>query len=221
MFIGHYAVAFAAKKAVPEVRLGTLAMAVQWLDLLWPAFLLVGVEHASVEPHATRITPLNFYDYPWSHSLLMALLWSVVFAGVYYLAHRTLGHGSTRVAAVLGFCVFSHWLLDWISHRADMPLWPGHSPLVGLGLWNHPAASFVVEFGGLALALALYWPAAKRSVRPVVLLTLVAMLLLIGASSYFSHRVPPSITPVMWSAFGQWILIALAYASERDVENRS
>jgi hypothetical protein len=221
MFMGHYAVAFAAKRAAPEVRLGILVMAVQWLDLLWPAFLLIGVEHASVEPHATRVTPLNFYDYPWSHSLLMTLLWSVAFAGLYCLAHRTFTHTqrSTRVATVLGFCVFSHWLLDWIAHRADMPLWPGHSPLVGLGLWNHPAASFAVEFCGFAIALALYWPVAKRSVRPVALCTLLALLLLIGASSYFSHTVPPSITPVMWSAFAQWLLVALAYAAERGTES--
>jgi hypothetical protein len=214
MFLGHYAVALAAKKAAPDVRLGTLAMAVQWLDLLWPVFLLLGIEHASVEPHATRVTPLNFYDYPWSHSLLMALLWSVIFAAVYYFSHRTLSHYSGRAAAVLAFCVFSHWLLDWFSHRADMPLWPGHSPLVGFGLWNHPAASMIVEFGGFAVALAIYWQTAKRSIRPAFLWTLVALLLLISASSYFGGNVPPSIKPVMWSAFGQWIFIALAYASE-------
>jgi hypothetical protein len=214
MFLGHYAVALAAKRAAPEVRLGTLTMAAQWLDLLWPMFLLAGLEHASVEPHATRVTPLNFYDYPLSHSLLMALLWSAGFVGIYHFSHRTLSGRSRAAAIVLGLCVVSHWVLDWFSHRADMPLWPGHSPLLGLGLWNHPWASIAVEFGGFAVALAIYWQTAKRQIRPAAFWTLIGILLLIGVSSYIGNT-PPSIKPVMWLAFGQWILVALAYAAER------
>jgi hypothetical protein len=100
-----------------------------------------------------------------------------------------------------------------------MPLWPGRSPLLGLGLWNHPAASIAVEFGGFAVALAIYWHTAKRNIRPVAFWTLVAFLLLIGSSSYIGN-VPPSIKPVMWSAFAQWILIAWAYAAERPAAVR-
>jgi hypothetical protein len=220
MFLGHYAVALAARKIAPEVRLGTLAMAAQWLDLLWPVFLLIGLEHASVEPHATRVTPLNFYDYPLSHSLSMAVLWGAAFAAVYYLSHRTLACRSCSAALVLALCVVSHWILDWISHRPDMPLWPGRSPLLGLGLWNHPAASVVVEFGGFAIALAIYWRTAGRSIRPLVFWPLVAFLLLIGGSSYFGG-IPPGIQPVMWSAIAQWILVAWAYAAEDPVIPRA
>jgi hypothetical protein len=213
MFLGHYAVALAARKAAPEVRLGTLAMAAQWLDLLWPIFLLLGLEHASVEPHATRVTPLNFYDYPISHSLLLAVLWGAGFGVVYFLAHRTLGRNSFRAAFVLSLCVVSHWVLDWISHRPDMPLWLGHSPRFGLGLWNHPAASIAVEFGGFVIALAMYWRTAGHTPRPFVFWPLVVLLMLIGASSYMGS-VPPSITAVMWMDMAQWLLVAWAYAAE-------
>ena len=210
MFLGHYAVAFAAKKAAPKAELGTLCMAAQLLDLLWPAFLLLGIEHVAVEPRATQVTPLNFYDYPYSHSLAMALLWAALFGVVYFLIRN-----SRRAAIVLGACVLSHWVLDWVSHRPDMPLWPGRSPFVGLGLWNHPALSFAVEFVGFGMALALYLRVARQQVRPAVMWPLVALLLLIGASSYMAS-VPPSIKPVMWSAFAQWILIAWAYTAERN-----
>jgi len=221
MFLGHYAVAFAAKKAAPGVRLGTLVMAAQWLDLLWPVFLFVGLEHASVEPHATRVTQLNFYDYPFSHSLLMVLLWGAAFAAVYRLSRRSLLNRPRRAALVLFLCVVSHWVLDWFSHRQDMPLWPGHSPMVGLGLWNHPVASAAVEFGGFAIALAIYWRTANSSVRPRVFWSFVAFLVLISAASYLgAGNVPPSIKPVMWSAFAQWIFVGWAYASEHSVDER-
>src|SRR5512143_211943 len=116
MFIGHFAVAMAAKKASPKVSLGTFVVAAQFLDLLWPVLILLGVEHVRITPDYTAFSPLEFYDYPVSHSLVMALFWSAAFGGIYYLLRRDL-----RSAAVLGLVVVSHWVLDLISHRADLP----------------------------------------------------------------------------------------------------
>jgi hypothetical protein len=86
MFIGHYAVAFAGKKAALKVSLGTLILAAQFLDLLWPLLLFLNLEHVRVAPGDTAFTPLNFYDYPFSHSRLTALLWAIAFATFYFCA---------------------------------------------------------------------------------------------------------------------------------------
>ena len=79
MFSGHIGVAFAAKRATPRVSLATLVLAAQWLDVLWPIFLLLGVEHVRIDPGRTRLTPLDFYDYPWTHSAVIAAAWGVAF----------------------------------------------------------------------------------------------------------------------------------------------
>ena len=81
MFLGHYGVAFALKRAQPKLSLGTLFIAVTLADLLWGAFLLAGWEQVRIDPGYTAVTPLQFPDYPISHSLIGMLAWSVVGAG--------------------------------------------------------------------------------------------------------------------------------------------
>src|SRR5262245_41021395 len=112
MFIGHYAVGFGSKKAAPEVSLGTLFLSVQFLDMIWPLFLILGWEHVRIDPGNTAFTPLDLHDYPFSHSFAMALVWSLLFGRVYYMV-RHYGRGSF----VLGLGVLSHWILDFITHR--------------------------------------------------------------------------------------------------------
>src|SRR5512141_1813625 len=90
MFIGHYAVGFAAKRAEPRISLGTLVLAASFLDLLWPALLLAGLEHVRIDPGNTPFTPLDFYDYPISHSVLTVIGWSIGFGLVYYLIRRSI-----------------------------------------------------------------------------------------------------------------------------------
>ena len=130
MLIGHNAVAFAAKRIAPRTSLGTLTAAVMFLDLIWPIFLLLGIEHVRIEFGATKFTPLDFYDYPWTHSLVMSIAWGVAFGVVYFARTRY-----ARGAVVVALCVVSHWVLDLIVHRPDLPLWPG-GPKFGFGLWN-------------------------------------------------------------------------------------
>ncbi len=115
MFIGHFAVGFAAKRVAPRVSLGTLVLSVQLLDLIWPIFLILGIEHVRIDPGNTAFTPLDFYDYPISHSLVTAIGWGALVGIVYFVLRRyALG------AWVLAAGVVSHWVLDVISHRADM-----------------------------------------------------------------------------------------------------
>src|ERR1700724_1626661 len=149
LFIGHFGLGLAAKAAVPRVSLGTWFASVQLLDLLWPLFLLLGWEHVRIVPGITRMTPLDFYDYPITHSLAGALAWSALFAVVYGAwrgrtrlqggqAALAGGRSGWWVAALLGLGVLSHWVLDLLVHRPDLPVLP-HGPYVGLGLWNLPA----------------------------------------------------------------------------------
>ena len=150
MFIGHIAVALAGKRMAPSVSLATWLASVQLVDLLWPLFLLTGLEHVRVAPGITRFTPLDFYDYPITHSLIGAVCWAVLFGGGWMIVRR-----NTRVAALLAAGVVSHWVLDAISHRPDMPVLP-HGPYVGLGLWNSVAATLLVELTMFAGAIAVY-----------------------------------------------------------------
>ena len=144
MFIGHYAVGLASKKLAPRASLGALIAAPILLDLLWPIFLLLGWEHVSVEPNTNPFLRLAFDSYPISHGLVAVVGWATLFAALYY--------GFTRYGAgalVIWMGVISHWVMDYIVHRPDLPLYAGGSRLVGLGLWNHRWAAIAVEAGAV------------------------------------------------------------------------
>ncbi|HEX9607273.1 MAG TPA: hypothetical protein VF962_08590, partial [Gemmatimonadaceae bacterium] len=134
--------AFAAKRAAPSTSLGALTFAAQFLDELWPILLLVGVEQVRIVPGLMAANPLDFVYYPYSHSLLMAIVWGILVAGSYFPLRR---YG--RGAWIMGALVGSHWFLDLPMHRPDLPLWPSaSSPKVGWGLWNSIPATYVIEF---------------------------------------------------------------------------
>lgn len=160
MFIGHFAVAFAAKKAAPKASLGTLVLAAAFLDVVWPVLVLAGVERFRIVPGITAINPFDFTYYPWSHSLLMTVLWALAFALVYFASSRDRA-GAVWVAVV----VASHWLLDFVSHVPDMPLYPGGSEKLGLGLWRSIPATFAVEGVMFAAGVVLYLQATKSRDR--------------------------------------------------------
>ncbi len=211
MFIGHYAVGFAAKKAAPSVSLGTTFMAAQTLDLLWPVLLLFGIEHVRIDPGNTRLTPLNFYDYPVSHSLTGALIWSALFAAIHLGLYR-----DRRAALVLGICVLSHWFLDVVVHRPDLPLTFSGSTYAGLGLWNQPAVSIVIEFalfcGGLWLYLQQTAP--KDRAGKYILASLVVFLLVIWAGNMLGPP-PPNEMALAIVGNSQWLIILWCWWADR------
>jgi membrane-bound metal-dependent hydrolase YbcI (DUF457 family) len=157
MFIGHFAVGFAAKRVAPRASLGSYIAATIFLDMLWPVFLLVGIEQVRIAPGITAFTPFDFVHYPWSHSLLMAGFWAMIFGGAHYLFRRD---GTT--ARMLGVVVFSHWILDWVSHRPDLQLAPGFAFRTGLSLWNSIPATVAVE-GTMFLAAAWWYERATEA----------------------------------------------------------
>jgi membrane-bound metal-dependent hydrolase YbcI (DUF457 family) len=211
MFLGHFGAGFAGKAAAPRVSLGTLFLAAQLLDLLWPTLLLVGLERVEIAPGATRVTPLDFVSYPISHSLLVVVLWGLAVGGVFWLARRSL-----RGAAVVGALVVSHWLLDLVVHRPDLPLAPGGGARLGLGLWHSLPATLIVELTVLGVGLALYLrrTRARDHAGSLGLWGLVAFLLAIYAANLLGPP-PPSVAAIAWAGQAQWLLVAWAFWLDR------
>lgn len=201
MFIGHNAVGFASKKFAPRASLGVLMAAPMLLDLIWPIFVLTGIEHVRVQPGATRLSPLDFYDYPWTHSLAMACVWAIVFGGGYWIVSRY-----TRGAIVVAIGVVSHWVFDFVVHRPDLPLWPG-GPKVGLGLWNNPPVSLAIESGLFAIGILLYRDTAKPIDRIGSIVFWALVIFLVGTFIVMAPGIPPkNAQQVAWSALALWLI---------------
>jgi membrane-bound metal-dependent hydrolase YbcI (DUF457 family) len=160
MFLGHYAAAFAAKKFAPKVSLGTLILAGQLLDLVWPIFLLLGFEHVRINPGSTKVTPLDFYHYPFTHSLLAAVVWGLAFALIYFYFTR-----QKTSAWILGILVLSHWFLDLIVHKPDLPLSLNGKILLGLGIWNYLSFTLLLEFSLFICLLLMKFMKLKSSYK--------------------------------------------------------
>jgi len=211
MFIGHFAVGLAAKKFAPKSNLGLNFMACQLLDLIWPVLVLLGVETVHVEPGVTEFTPLNFSHYPYSHSLVMALLWSVLFGAGILLLRR-----DRKAGVVLGLVVLSHWVLDFLTHRPDLPLMLSGAK-VGLGLWNSRLATVVIEGALFVGGITMYLRSTRLSTRRAkgIFWSLIAFLLIIYIANAFGPT-PPTDAPaaaIAGPALAMWLIVAWgAYA---------
>jgi hypothetical protein len=217
LFLGHFATAYAAKRLAPRASLGTLFAAAQLPDLLWPGLLLTGVEHAAISPGDTAFTPLRFDSYPVSHSLLTVAAWGAAFGAAHFWRKRR-----PLDAVVLAALAAGHWVLDFVSHRADMPLWPG-GPRLGLGLWNSVPATIVVELLVFAagLWLALSATRARDRLGRWGFAGLAALLPLIYAANVTSPP-PPSVEAVGWvGGIGGFIFWALAVWVDRHREPKT
>lgn len=194
MFIGHFALAFAAKKIEPRVSLATTILAAQLADTIWPFLLLAGVERATIAPGATAVTPLRFDHYPWSHSLLMLTIYGVLFGVIHLRARRQM-----RAAVLLGLLVVSHWLLDYVTHAPDMPLSPWTPGTHGLGLWNSVAATVAVEgvLFAVGVGLALSATRGRDRIGRWGFAAFIAFLILVFIANLYSPP-PPSIQAVGW-----------------------
>lgn len=212
MFIGHYAVGMAAKKWAPKTSLGTLVAAAIWLDIAWPLFLLLGLEHFRLSPGITKMSPFDFYDYPLSHSLVMALAW----AGLWGLVYLMMGKNDGKGAWILGALVVSHWFLDYIVHRPDLPILPAEQSFMvhkyGFGLWDHPAATILVE-GVLFVAGFWLYLTSTKALDAVGNGALWAFGVVLVAIYTWSLVLPPPTNPnlVMLMGFSQLLFVAWAY----------
>ncbi len=216
MFIGHFAVGFAAKRCAPRASLGVLTGAALLLDFIWAVLVLVGVEHVRVDPGNTAFTPLAFVSYPVSHSLVMTMAWAIISAGLYLIVTHY-----WRGALAVGLAVVSHWVLDAVSHKPDMPLAPGSSVHIGLGLWNSIPATLMVE-GGLFVAGVWLYATGTRSrdrVGRVGLGAYVAVLVLLYIANLVGPP-PPSGQAVAISDVAGLVLVVWALSIDRHRRSR-
>ena len=172
------------------------------VDLIWPILLLLGVEHVQLRRGATRMTPLVFADYPWTHSLVTGIGWAVLFAIVYWGVSR---YG--RGAIVVGLLVISHWVLDFIVHAPDLPLYPGGGAKYGLGLWNQPIVTIGIESFMLAIGILIYRDVTKPRDR-IGSIGFWLFIVFIGAIyiANASGTPPPNERVLAWIALSAWLL---------------
>ena len=213
MFIGHFAVAFAAKKVSPKTSLGTLILAAEWVDFIFPVLILAGLEHAGIKAGDNAFLRLDLTDYPISHSLVAALVWSLILGGLVLWRSK-----DRRAALVVAAAVFSHWVLDFISHTPDVPLWPG-GPLVGLGLWRSVPATVAVEGLMFAGALWLYFSGtrAKDRVGRWGAVGLAAFLAVLYAMNLTSPP-PEDARSFAWVGLAAWLLPLWGWWADRHRE---
>ncbi len=207
MFIGHFGVGFGAKRIAPNISLGVLFIGAQFIDLLWPTLLLLGVESVQIEPGATVVTPLIFEHYPISHSLLAVLGWAIILGLGYWIIKK-----SIKGAIVLALLVLSHWGLDLIVHQPDLPLYPGSDTVVGLNIWSSLPLTLVIEVAIFSAGAWLY----ARTTRAVdgigrwALWGLVSFLLIVYVANIFGPP-PPSVETIAWAGHLQWLMVLWAF----------
>lgn len=217
MFLGHFGLAFAAKRAAPKTSLGMLLLGAQFADLLWPPLLIAGVEQVRIEQGSTPFLDLVFSAYPYSHSLLTQCVFGGLLATFYFALTRNL-----RGAAIVGLLVPSHWLLDWFVHVPDLPLFPGDAQRHGLGLWRSLPLTLLAEFAVLGVGVAVYVFAtrARDGIGRWSLAGFIALLVLIYLSTLFSGP-PPSAGVVAWSALVLWLLPLWLHWTDRHRDLRA
>ncbi|MFH1198169.1 MAG: metal-dependent hydrolase [bacterium] len=212
MFVGHFGVGFAAKKTYSKPSLGTMFFAAQFIDLLWPILLLLGLEKVKIDPGNTAFTPLDFIYYPISHSLFGVLIWALLFGAVYFIIKRNL-----KNSVLLGLLVISHWILDLFVHRPDLPLVPWSELKVGFGLWNSVLFSIIIELLIFAAGAYLYLTSTKSKNKKgsIGLWSLIVFLLAIYFMNIFGPP-PPAEEPIAYAGLALWLLVACAYWIDKN-----
>jgi hypothetical protein len=215
MFVGHYAAALAAKAAEPKAPMWTLAAACQLIDIGWSSFIMLGIEHARVDPSLPG-SSLVLYDMPWTHSLAGALVWSAAAA----LLVRVLLRLPTWASVVVGVTVFSHWLLDLWVHRPDLALWPGSDTKLGFAFWNLPVPEQATEIGLIAVCGAMWVASRKqlgRTVWPAVAFIAFLVVLQIAVMFYPTPEGPVGFQSGLTILMVYLLVTAVAALTDRRV----
>lgn len=216
MFIGHFALGLAAKKAASKTSLGTLLLASQFIDLLWPFFLVAGIEQVKIEPGNTEFTPLNFIHYPWSHSLLAAGGWALLGGLIYYLFSK-----NSKGSIIIGLLMISHWFLDFLTHRPDLPISFSESSFYGLGLWNNKLLTIIIEVGLFLTGSFIYFNSTKAKNKKgqwllwsfLIFIVIIYVMNIIGPP-------PPNEEAIVYAGFLQWLFIGWGYWIDRNREKK-
>ena len=207
MFVGHYSVAFAAKTERNKIPLWVLFIAVQFLDYIWATLVLLGIEKLRVIKGFTAGSMLDSYFHPYSHSLIAALVWSVIAALVYKSVCSR--HGClyrTSAALIIDLAVFSHWLLDLIAHPRDLAIYD-NTWKVGFGLWRYRDPEFALEIALLAGGIVLYLTRnVMPAIRKVAVIAFGIALVIVQIGDTYVPRTPLTDKA---TAMGVWIFYTL------------
>lgn len=210
MFVGHYAAGFLLKKVDKTVSLGMLFLAVQFVDILFFPFVMLGIEHFKFVPNFTASTHFDLYYMPYTHSLAGSFFWAlVVYLAYKFLPLKTTANKAT-LALIMAGAVLSHWFLDLVVHTPDLPLLGDNSPKLGFGIWNSAIATFLLESVLLAGAYALY----MKETRPVTasgkyaMGVFVAVMLLINANNIFGEPMAHDVTSLSVTALAAYFIFA-------------
>ncbi|CAG0994173.1 hypothetical protein METP2_02803 [Methanosarcinales archaeon] len=218
MFIGHYGIGLALKKVEPRLSLGLLIFGAIMLDILFGLFLLSGIEHAKIVSGATVVSPFEFYDYPYSHSAVGAVLWATAGFLAYWLWPTGDRTQRKRPAFILTIAIFSHFILDVISHTPDITISGNNSPILGLSLWDSLAGTMIVEFGILFIGIYLYrsatYSVSSSGKYGFALMILILVVLYIG--NIFGPPPPDMKAVAVTMTAGQLALVALAFWVDRN-----
>jgi len=189
MHVGHFAAGFLGKRVTPQLSLGTMVLAAMLADFLWCVFMVAGIEQVQFKAGlgaANYFQPINI---TLSHSLVMLLVWAAIFAGTHFLWRR-----NKAEALLLFLLVLSHWPLDVIAHRADMPVAPGVNTYFGFGLWTNIPATIIVE-GGLWVTSIVLFVRQTRPRNRLEFFVLWPVLLLLTLLFYNNIAGPPPPNP--------------------------
>lgn len=219
MFLGHYGVAYALKRAEPRVSLGTLFLSVVLVDTLWGVFLLTGWEQARIFPALTPVTPIEFINYPLSHSLVAAFAWAFLAAAIVYTwPTRDTSRHHWLKALIVGIAVAAHWFLDLVVHLPDLPLVGNESTRVGLGLWRSLPGTLAVELFVFLAGFLVYlrWRRTRGRARIGRIGFLAALLVGLYAASVMGPLPPNIQTVAVVDILGTLTLAALAAWADRS-----
>ena len=207
MFVGHYSVAFAVKSERNRIPLWVLFVAVQFLDYIWATLVLVGIEKLRVIKGFTAGSMLDSYYHPYSHSLIVAVIWSCVGALIYKLLCSRLRYPCTRSAV---------WILDLVVHPRDLPIYD-NTLKVGFGLWNYRDPEFALEIALLAGGIMLYVARNVLSAtRKTAVIAFGVALVAVQIGDTFVPRTPLSDKA---TAMGVWIFYTLFVVIAFFLEN--
>jgi len=211
LFTGHYSFSFAGRALAGKsgdqendkrIPLWLLFIAVQFIDVLWSIFVLLGIEKVRIVPGITASNALDLYYMPYTHSLLGVLFWSLLAFAMCQFVPALRGK---RTGLILAAAVFSHWILDLIVHRPDLALYDSVGKM-GFGLWNYRGAAFALEMAVLLCGAAMLYRTAAHKVRLAGFVAFLAALQVFGT---FFFPPPPSDHAAAMTALLSYIVLAL------------
>ena len=206
MFVGHYAASLALKSVEKKASLGLLFLAVQFVDILFFPFVLLGIERVNVVENFTQSTHFELEYMPYTHSLLASFLC----AGFIYVVYQIVSPRNKSVALVMSIAVLSHWFLDLIVHTPDLPLWSDASKKMGFGLWHSAIATYALEATLLIAGLWLYLRSttATSSIGKYGIGIFVMILLMVNVVNIFGPPFGDSKLSLATSALAMYFLFA-------------